>query len=137
MVSTLDFKLLRDLWNLKAQVLSIAVLIAAGVAVFVMSVSNYLALVAAQDTHYRNERFAELFAGVKRAPLTVVRRIREIDGIGVVEPRIVEPVRVERLDAEVSISGHIVSIPPYGQPLLNRLYLVAGRWIDPAHSNEV
>jgi putative ABC transport system permease protein len=137
MVSTLDFKLLRDLWNLKAQVLSIAVLIAAGVAVFVMSVSNYLALVAAQDTHYRNERFAELFAGVKRAPLTVVQRIREIDGIGVVEARIVEPVRVERPDAEVSISGHIVSIPRYGQPLLNRLYLVDGRWIDPAHSNEV
>jgi hypothetical protein len=75
----LDRKLLRDLWVMKAQVISIALLIAAGVAVFVMSVSNYLALLAAQDSHYRNERFADLFAGVKRAPLTLVNRIREID----------------------------------------------------------
>ena len=137
MVSMLDRKLLRDLWIMKAQVISIALLIASGVAVFVMSVSNYLALLDAQESHYRNERFADLFAGVKRAPLTLVNRIREIDGIGVVEPRIVEPVRVDRPDSDVSIAGHIISVPVRGQPLLNRLYLVEGRWIDPTHSGEV
>ncbi len=137
MVSMLDFKLLRDLWILKAQVISIALLIAAGVAVFVMSVSNYLALVAAQEAHYRNEHFAEIFASVKRAPLTLVQRIREIDGIGAVEARIVETVRVDRPDADISISGRIISVPVSGQPLLNRLHLVDGRWIDPARSNEV
>jgi putative ABC transport system permease protein len=136
-VSALDRKLLRDLWIMKAQAISIALLIAAGVAVFVMSVSNYLALLAAQDAHYRNERFADLFAGVKRAPLTLVNRIREIDGVGVVEARIVEPVRVDRPDSDVSIAGRMVSIPAKGQPSLNRLFLVDGRWIDPSHSGEV
>ena len=67
MVNVLDLKVVRDLWTMRTQVLSIALLIASGIAVFVMSVSNYLALVAAMDAHYRNERFADLFASLKRA----------------------------------------------------------------------
>lgn len=137
MVSVLDIKVLRDLWTMRMQVLSIALLIAAGIAIFVMSVSNYRALVDAMETHYRNERFADLFASLKRAPMTLGERIREIDGIGVVETRIVETVRVLRSDSDQPISGRIVSLPSAGQPLLNRLHLVEGRWIDPARPEEV
>ena len=36
MVSVLDIKMLRDLWSMRLQVLSIALLVAAGVAVFMM-----------------------------------------------------------------------------------------------------
>ena len=128
---------MRDLWSMRTQVLSIALLIASGVAIFVMSVSNYQALVSAMDEHYRNERFADLFASLKRAPNSVIPRLREIDGIGIVEPRISQPVRVIRPDTVLPISGRIVSIPASGQPLLNRLHLVEGRSIDPARSNEI
>jgi putative ABC transport system permease protein len=136
-VSVLDIKLVRDLWTMRTQVVSIALLIAAGVAVLVMSASNYLALVRAMDAHYRNERFADLFAGVKRAPLSLLDRIREIDGIGVAEARIAQAVRVMREDSELPISGRIISIPASGQPLLNRLYLADGRWIDAARPDEI
>jgi putative ABC transport system permease protein len=136
-VNVLDIKVVRDLWAMRTQVLSIALLIAAGVAVLVMSVSNYLALVGAMDAHYRNERFADLFASLKRAPLALVERIREVDGIGVAEARIAQPVRVLREDSELPISGRIISIPAAGQPMLNRLYLVEGRWIDPARPDEI
>ena len=137
MVNVLDLKVMRDLWAMRTQVLSIALLIASGIAVFVMSVSNYLALVGAMDAHYRNERFADLFASLKRAPLAVADRLREIDGIGVVEPRISEAVRVIRPDTDLSISGRIVSVPAADQPLLNRLHLVKGRWLDPARHDEI
>ena len=137
MVTVLDIKMMRDLWSLRAQVLSIALLIASGIAVLVMSVSNYLALVDAMDSHYRNERFGDLFASVKRAPLTLVERISGIDGIGVVEARIAQPVRIIWPDSDLPISGRIVSIPASGQPLLNRLHLVEGQWIDPARRDEV
>lgn len=137
MVNVLDIKLVRDLWTMRTQVVSIALLIAAGIAVLVMSVSNYLALVGAMDAHYRNERFGDLFASLKRAPLSLVDRIREIDGAGVVEARIAQAVRVMREDTELPISGRIISIPASGQPLLNRLYLVEGRWIDPARPDEI
>jgi hypothetical protein len=48
-VSVLDRKLLRDLWALRGQVLTIALLIGAGVAVLVMSVSSFLSLRGAQQ----------------------------------------------------------------------------------------
>lgn len=137
MVSVLDIKVLRDLWSMWLQVLSIAMLIAAGVAVFVMSVSNYLALIGAMEAHYRHERFAELFASITRAPLAVVDKLRETDGVSTVEPRIAKAVRVIREDTKLPISGRVVSIPAAGQPLLNRLYLVQGRWPDPLHPEEV
>jgi putative ABC transport system permease protein len=137
MVNVLDIKMMRDLWTMRTQVLSIALLIAAGLAVLVMSVSNYLALVGAMDAHYRNERFADLFASLKRAPASLVERIRAIDGIGVVEARVAQAVRVIREDSELPISGRIISIPPSGQPSLNRLHLVEGRWIDPARRDEI
>lgn len=137
MVNVLDIKVMRDLWAMRTQVLTIALLIGSGIAVFVMSVSNYLALVEAMDSHYRNERFADLFANLKRAPTSIVQRIREIDGIGVVEPRITQAVRVVRQDTDLPISGRIVSIPADSQPLLNRLHLVEGRWLDPARPDEI
>ncbi len=137
MVNVLDIKVMRDLWGMRTQVLSIALLIAAGIAVLVMSVSNYLALVGAMDAHYRSERFADLFASLKRAPVSLVQRIHEIDGVGVVEPRVTQVVRVVREDSELPISGRIISIPSSDQPLLNRLHLIDGRWIDPARPDEV
>jgi putative ABC transport system permease protein len=136
-VNVLDIKVVRDLWAMRTQVLSIALLIAAGIGVFVMSVSNYFALVDAMDAHYRNERFADLFASLKRAPMSLAERIREIDGVGVVEPRVTQAVRVIREDSEIPFSGRIISVPSSDQPLLNRLYLVEGRWIDPARPEEV
>ena len=112
MVTILDSKVIRDLWNLRAQVLSIALLIASGIAVLIMSVSNYLALVAAMEEHYRSERFADLFAGVKRAPLTLVDRIREIDGMGGLSHR---PHAAGRGDAARSA----VAASPYDAPHLH------------------
>lgn len=137
MVNVLDIKVMRDLWAMRTQVLSIALLIAAGIAVFVMSVSNYLALVNAMEDHYRNERFAELFASLKRAPMSVSERIREIEGVGVVAARVSQAVRVIRPDSDLPIAGRIISIPASDQPLLNRLHLVEGRWIDPARPEEI
>lgn len=137
MVSVLDIKVFRDLKSMWPQVLSIALLIAAGTAVFVMSVSNYRALVVAMETHYHDERFADIFASLRRAPSSIAERVRQIDGVGVAEPRVSEPVRVIRPDENMPLSGRIVSIPAIGQPLLNRLHLVEGRWIEPGRLDEI
>ncbi len=137
MVSVLDIKVTRDLRAMWTQVLSIALLIAAGTAVLVMSLSNYRALVSAMQSHYRNEAFADVFAGLKRAPLAVAERVREVDGLAVVEARISQPLRVIRPDSEMPLSGRLVSIPDQGQPDLNRLVLTKGRWIEAGRLDEV
>lgn len=91
----LDRKLLRDLRGLAGQVLTIALLIAAGVAVLVMSVSAWLSLREAQRIHYADSRFAEVFTAVKRAPAAILDQIAAIQGVAVVEGRIIDDVRVD------------------------------------------
>jgi putative ABC transport system permease protein len=65
-VSPLQKKLWRDLWRLKWQVAAIALLIACGVAVAVMSYSAQEALKESQRRYYAETRFGDVFAGLVR-----------------------------------------------------------------------
>jgi len=85
----LDRKVLRDLWRMKWQVLAIALLIACGVAVAVMSFSAQGALARAQAQYYAETRFADVFAQAKRAPLSITSQLSAIDSVTVIDVRIV------------------------------------------------
>jgi putative ABC transport system permease protein len=61
MVSALDKKLLRDLSRLKGQVVTIALVVAAGIAAFVAMKGNYASLEHARDAYYERSRFADVF----------------------------------------------------------------------------
>lgn len=136
-MSILDRKLVRDLWLLRGQVLSIALVIGAGVAVLVMSVSSFLSLRGAQQEFYRTSAFAEIFAEVKRAPQMLFYRISEIAGVAVAEGRISGEIRVEWPGAEVPVTGRILSLPLAStSPRLNRLTLSAGRLPEPNRPEE-
>ena len=79
--SSLDRKLLRDLWSLKTQVLSIALVIACGIGAFVGSFSTHSSLLHAREHYYDSARFAHVFASAKRAPASLAARIRAIPGV--------------------------------------------------------
>ena len=133
----LNLKLVRNLWKLRGQVLAIAVVIASGVAVLVMSLS---ALQALQDTaaaYYERQRFAEVFGNVKRAPQRLVERISAIPGVRSVEHRIREMATLSIDGFEEPVIGELVSIPEQGQPRLNRLVLRSGRLVALDHPDEV
>lgn len=135
-MNLLDRKLLRDLWSLRVQVLTVALLIGIGVTVLVGAVGSYASLVASQETHYRASRFADVWAETERTPRSLLARLSEIPGIGVVEGRVVRDVRVDWPRSDLSVAGRILSLPRAGQPSLNRLTLATGRWIEPGR-NEV
>jgi putative ABC transport system ATP-binding protein len=61
---------LRDLWHIKGQVLAIALVIASGVGLLVMSLSSLVALDETARAYYDRYRFANVFAQVERAPST-------------------------------------------------------------------
>ena len=65
---SLDRKLLRDLWEMKGQSVAIAAVIAAGVSMFVMYLSNFDSLQRTRALYYDDARFADVFASLKRAP---------------------------------------------------------------------
>ena len=136
-VSALDRKLLRDLWEMKGQSAAIAAVVAAGVTMFVMYLSNFQSLQRTRALYYESARFADVFASLKRAPSSLETRIAAIPGVAAVDTRVVADVTLDVPGVAEPATGRLISIPERGQPLLNRVYLRRGRWIDPARPDEV
>ncbi|MDH3659927.1 MAG: ABC transporter permease [Alphaproteobacteria bacterium] len=133
----LNRKLLRDLWRLRGQVLAIALVVASGVAVLVMSLTALEALSATASAYYDRFRFADVFAGVKRAPERLARKIAAVDGVQTVETRIVQFALLDIDGFEEPVVGQLVSIPEGRQPHLNRLALRSGRLVEPGRPDEI
>jgi putative ABC transport system permease protein len=133
----LDRKLLRDLYRLRGQLLAIALVVACGIASFVMSLSALNSLELTQATYYDRYRFAEVFAELKRAPETLAAQIRDIPGVAQVQTRVVADVTLDVPELAEPATGRLVAIPEQGQPVLNDLFLRQGRYIEPGHSDEV
>jgi putative ABC transport system permease protein len=125
-VSLLDRKLWRDMRALRGQIVSIALVVAAGVAVFVASISTYDSLQSGRERFYAETRFPHVFVTLNRAPLSIVPRLAAIPGVAVIEPRIVRDVIVDWPAAQLPVSARIVSLSHAGEEPLARLYLRRG-----------
>ncbi len=125
-MSALTWKLFRNLWQMRGQALAISIVIASGVATFVMSVSTLDALQRTRSEVYAEYRFADIFATLKRAPERVIQRIEAIPGIRIVETRVVAQVRMEVNGFADPVIGRLVSIPDLGEPKMNALYIRKG-----------
>jgi putative ABC transport system permease protein len=136
-LSALNTKLFRDLWHVKSQVLAIVLVMASGIATYLMAVSNLDSLFATRERFYLEYRFADVFANLKRAPLALGAAIGEIDGVGTVDLAIQAPIRM-RLDGFADpIRGLLISVPDVGVKPLNQLYLRAGRLPAPYAQREI
>ena len=136
-MKALDRKLLRELWRLRGQAFAVAVVIASGVAVLVMSLSTLEALDVTTAAYYERNRFADVFANAVRAPLRVAERVAALPGVQSVDARIS---RFATLDIEgfaEPVIGRLVSIPESGEPTLNQLALRSGRWVQADRHDEV
>jgi putative ABC transport system permease protein len=130
-------KLLRDLWKMRWQSFAIASVLAAGISIVILSISTLQSLERTRAEFYKQSHFGHAFVHLKRAPLSLVTRIREIAGIHTVEPRVVMPVTLDVPQLQEPASGRIISIPDRGELQVNRLYLRAGRLLEPRRSGEV
>ncbi len=136
-MTALDYKLLRGLWRLRGQVVAVAMIIASGVGVMVMGLSALGALEETTQAYYERYRFADVFAGVNRAPEGVVRQLAEISGVSSVETRINKLAMLDIADFDQPVIAQLVSIPERSEPLLNRLVLREGRFVAPGAPDEV
>ena len=133
----LDRKLLRDLRRMKGQVITIAVVVACGVAVIISSLSTHESLKWSQQYYYETTRFAQVFAHLKRAPTPLVQQLRSIPGVAEVETRLVHDVTLDVPGQITPSVGRMISVPESGQSQLNQLYLRRGRFIEPGQKHEV
>jgi putative ABC transport system permease protein len=138
MIAALDRKLFRDLGALRGQVITIALVVAAGIATFVTLQGTYASLQESRDAYYERHRFADVFARARRVPGSMAARIEELDGVARAYPRIKELISLPRTDRPEASAGQIVSIPSSGEaPLLNDVVLQSGRWPEPGRAEEV
>jgi len=135
-VSALDHKLGRDLWRLKGQVSTIALVLACGIMAMIMLRSTWQSLLGARDAYYEQYRFGDVFAHLERAPDAVAGRLARLPGVALAYPRLAHDVMVAMADEPEPLAGHIVSIPDAGPPPLGALYLRAGRLPAPGAADE-
>jgi len=136
-VSALDRKMLRDLRAMWVQALAIALVLAAGIAMYVMSEGMLRSLIDTRAAYYDRYGFAEIFAPLKRAPNTLARRLEAVPGLRFAETRIKKLVTLDMPALAEPVQGHVLSYPVGDQPRLNRLHLAEGRWPTPGRNDEV
>ena len=136
-MKSINRKLARDLLQAKTQSLAIALVVASGVAMLIMSLSTLKSLESTRDWYYDTYRFAHVFARMKRAPETLAERIREIPGISQLRTRIVRDVTLDLDLLKEPAVGRLISLPTRVEMGLNRVFLRSGRYVEPNRGNEV
>ena len=134
---TLDRKLLRDLRRIWAQALAIALVMASGVATFVLASGAYHSLDETRAAYYLRYRFAHVFAEVRRAPKAIVEQIETIPGVAAAEARITKLALLDVEGLAEPATGRAVSVPDLAAPRLNLLHLREGRLPERERTDEV
>jgi putative ABC transport system permease protein len=137
MMSQLDRKLWRDLGHMKGQAMAVALVMACGLSMLIMARSLIFSLETTRDEYYRAHRFAEVFAVFKRAPLALIEQVRGLPGVAIAQPGISVQVTLDIPGLDEPASGNVRSLPDFGEPELNRLFLRRGQWLKPGGRREV
>jgi putative ABC transport system permease protein len=129
-VKALDRKLLRDLTLMWSQVITIALVVASGIAGFVTSFSAFDSLGWSRDLYYSQARFADVFASLKRAPLALERELQALPGVAQVDTVLTEVVPISLSDVPDPIVGRLVGLDLQAPQRLNQVQLRSGRAIS-------
>ncbi|HET7772903.1 MAG TPA: ABC transporter permease [Burkholderiaceae bacterium] len=130
-LAALDRKLLRDLRALWSQALTIALVVASGVAGFVTTLSAVDSLEQSRERFYQQARFADVFAVLRRAPMSAVAGLQQIPGVAEVQVSVEFDVRVSLPGRSDPIVGHLIGLDANRPLRLNRLTLRSGAAAEP------
>lgn len=127
-MTPLHRKLFRDLWRMKSQALAVALVLACGIGMLVMSVGMQGSLERARDRYYLNNGMADVQAQAVRAPRRLGAELAELPGVAALELRAMGQARISLPWVTEPLAAQLVSLPDEGLPRVNRPLLVAGRW---------
>jgi putative ABC transport system permease protein len=131
-MKAIHIKLWRDLTRLRAQAVTIALVVAIGVAGFVGMFSVHESLKASRDAFYRDNRLADVFANVKRAPVHLRERLAALEGVAEVKLDVVFDAQIDLPGVAPPVTGRFIGVGlarlHSGLQGLNALTLKRGRW---------
>lgn len=136
-MDALELKLLRDFTRLWAQFLAIALVLACGVAILLMSFGMSRALDDTRAAYYERNRFADIFADARNVPRALLDAIADIDGVANVEARVTTTATLDIDGKPGTTVAYFASLPETGPPQLNIPLLRRGNWPDPLATGEV
>lgn len=132
----LYLKLLRDLWRLRGQSLAIALIIGAGIAIYVMSMGALGSIEASRDAYYARYRLADLFAPAKRVPLAAAREACPQPGVRACTGRVSGAVVLDLASFDEPVNAIVHSLDAGDEAALNAVHIVRGR-LPAAERDEV
>lgn len=133
-MKALDRKLLRDLRLMWSQALTIALVVASGIAGFITTFSAYDALSWSRDVYYSQARFADVFSALKRAPLSLSAQLEALPGAAHVQTSLVHDVPIDLPEVPDPIIGRLIGLDLREPLRLNKVYVRSGRMIQ-AHQS--
>ena len=135
--SSLHKKLFREAWQLRGQLLSVAMVVATGVMSVVTMRGSYDTLVQAQADYYRDMRFAHVWSYLVRAPQSLTAAIEAIPGVNVVDTRVTFQAILDLDEEGIPARAQFISVPEIGRPLLNDIVIKRGRYVALGGYDEV
>ncbi|MCA9613038.1 MAG: ABC transporter permease, partial [Myxococcales bacterium] len=126
-------KLLRDLSALKGQLVTIALVVACGVAAFVATQSALRSLRDARARFYASSGFGDVFVTLRRAPEAVAGRLEGLPGVRAVETRVVGMGSIPLEGISEPVRATVSSVPTD----LGRVFLREGRLPEEGRDDEV
>lgn len=136
-MKAINLKLIRELWQLRMQVLSIALVVATGIMSVMTMRGTYESLTWSLATYYQQTRFAELWAPLVRAPALVADRVADLPGVESIDTRITFLATLDLEGVDMPAQARFVSVPEFGRPALNDLLITRGRYIVSGEPDEV
>jgi putative ABC transport system permease protein len=129
-------KLLRDLARLKMQAMAIALVVAAGTAVFIGTAATARALRLSEERYYDEHRFAHVWTRLQRAPERVIRELANIPGVSAVDGRLLTQGVLDLPGLDEPATGLFIAIPPTHGHALNDVYVRRGRHVEANGADE-
>jgi len=136
-LTMLNRKLVRDVWAMRGQSLAVALVVAAGIAIYVMYQANFASLRDTQAGYYARQRFGDVFVSLTRAPQSVASAIAALPGVTAVETRVLAPAVLTTDPRTRTANARLVSIAAERRPRVSDLYLRSGTWIEAGRADQV
>ncbi|HEX9101985.1 MAG TPA: ABC transporter permease, partial [Polyangia bacterium] len=133
----LDRALFRDLWRLRAQVLTLSLVVAAGAGVFVAMKLTVDALDGARAEYFRAQRLGDLFGALKRAPRALLPDLAAISGVARIDGRVTGTVPMFVPGRAQPSTVTLMSVDPHEDAPLDAVRIRRGRQPNPDRDDEL
>lgn len=135
-MNTLTRKLLRTIKTTSGQFWALAAIVTLGVMIYIGMSTAYYNLNRSQQQFYQDNRFADYYFQVIKAPESVIARIEAVPGVAEATGRLQKDVPIIKEDHERA-TGRLTGYTIDDNNEINRLQLLSGQWFQTETSGSI